>query len=261
MWSWLLQIPAGLIEIYPHMNQRTSGPVNAHLTPGPGIYFNMFLYIYIATEQGKTTPWGQMLMSTESPYHFAHLLQVLKQSLHIRGRQPLGTNVDVNRKPLSLCPFVASFKTISTHFFMFFHMYIAPVRGRQTHGVKILMSTERPYHSDHLLEDLKKSLWILILYIFLNNFIHEYSPGARADKPIGVKILMSTESPYHFDHLLQVLKKSLWSLFSCVYSPRAGADNALGSKFGSQQKGFITLTICCKFKKKNLFQLWFYAYF
>ena len=26
---------------------------------------------------------------------------------------PLGTNVDVNRKPLSLCPFVASFKTIS----------------------------------------------------------------------------------------------------------------------------------------------------
>ena len=26
---------------------------------------------------------------------------------------PLGTNVDVNRKPLSLCPFIASFKTIS----------------------------------------------------------------------------------------------------------------------------------------------------
>ena len=31
----------------------------------------------------------------------------------------------VNRKPLSLCPFVASFKTISTHFFfMFFHMWV-----------------------------------------------------------------------------------------------------------------------------------------
>ena len=26
---------------------------------------------------------------------------------------PFGTNVDVNRKPLSLCPFVANFKTIS----------------------------------------------------------------------------------------------------------------------------------------------------
>ena len=60
-------------------NQRTSGPVNAHLTAGPGIYSHALIYVYIG--QGQTTPWGQMLMSTESPYHFAHLLQVLKQSL------------------------------------------------------------------------------------------------------------------------------------------------------------------------------------
>ena len=26
-----------------NLNQRTSGPVNAHLTPGPGIYFNAFI--------------------------------------------------------------------------------------------------------------------------------------------------------------------------------------------------------------------------
>ena len=37
--------------------------------------------MYIAPGHEQTTPWGQMLMSTESPYHFAHLLQVLKQSL------------------------------------------------------------------------------------------------------------------------------------------------------------------------------------
>ena len=24
-------------------NQRTSGPVNVHMTPGPGIYFNAFI--------------------------------------------------------------------------------------------------------------------------------------------------------------------------------------------------------------------------
>ena len=36
-------------------NQRTSGPVNTHLTPGPGIYFNA-LYMYIAPVQGQTTP-------------------------------------------------------------------------------------------------------------------------------------------------------------------------------------------------------------
>ena len=60
--------------------QRTSGPVNAHLTPGPGIYFNAFIHVY---------------------------------SPRAGADNPLGTNVDVNRKPLSLCPFVASFKTIS----------------------------------------------------------------------------------------------------------------------------------------------------
>ena len=74
-----------------------------------------------------------------------------------RADNPLGTNVDVNRKPLSLCPLTASFKTISTRFFIFFHVYIAPGRDRQTPGVKILMSTERPYHFDHLLQVLKKS--------------------------------------------------------------------------------------------------------
>ena len=140
------------------------------------IHILMLLYMYIAPGQGQTTPWGQILMSTESPYHFAHLLQVLKQSLHI--------------------------------FFMFLPHVKSPRQGQTNPGVKILMSTERPYHFDHLLQVLKKSLWTLILYIFFN-------------------------------------------VFSRVYSPGAGADNALGSKFLSQQKGFITLTICCKFKRKN----------
>ena len=61
-------------------NQRTSGPVNAYLTPGPGIYFNAFIYVY---------------------------------NPRAGADNPLGTNVDVNRKPTSFCPFLASFKTIS----------------------------------------------------------------------------------------------------------------------------------------------------
>ena len=105
-------------------NQRTSGPVNAHLTPGPGIYFNALIHVY---------------------------------SSRAGADNPLGTNVDVNRKPLSLYPSVSSFKK-SLHFFMSFHMYIAPGRGRQTPGVKILMSTERPYHFDNLLQVLKEFL-------------------------------------------------------------------------------------------------------
>ena len=30
--------------------------------------------MYIAPGQGQTTPWGQICMSIEIPYHFAHLL-------------------------------------------------------------------------------------------------------------------------------------------------------------------------------------------
>ena len=60
--------------------QRTSGLVNAHLTPGPGIYFNAFIHVY---------------------------------SPRAGADNPLGTNVDVNSNSLSLCPFVASLKEIS----------------------------------------------------------------------------------------------------------------------------------------------------
>ena len=79
---------------------------------------------------------------------------------------------------------------------------------------------------------------------------------------------MPTESSYHFDHLLQVSKKSIWILilytffnvFPHVYSPGAGADNPLWTKFWCQQKGLVTLPICCKFQK-NIFEVWFYTYF
>ena len=82
--------------------------------------------MYIAPGQGHTTPWGQ---------HF-----------------------DVNRNSLSLFPFVASLKKIafkiSSSFCMivFFHMYIAPGRGRQTIGDKHFMTTERPLLFAHMLQ-------------------------------------------------------------------------------------------------------------
>ena len=42
--------------------------------------------------------------------------------------------------------------------------------------------------------------------------------------------------------------------FIHVYSPRAGADNPLGTKFLCQHEPLVTLVICCKFKK-NLFEV------
>ena len=85
----------------------------------------MILYMYIAPGQGQTTPRDKYLMSTESPYHFAHLLQVQKIALK------------------------SNFIYI---FFLFHHMYIAPGRGRQSIGDKILMTTERPFLFVHMLQ-------------------------------------------------------------------------------------------------------------
>ena len=62
------------------INQRTSGPVNAHLIAGPGISFNAFIHVY-------------------SPRTGAH--------------NSLVTNVDANGNPISLCPFVAGLKKIA----------------------------------------------------------------------------------------------------------------------------------------------------
>ena len=93
-------------------------------------------------------------------------------------------------------------------------------------------------------------------------------PRGRGRQPPGDKVLMSTEMSCHFIHLMQVLKKCLWSLILYnlfydlihVYSPGAGADSPQGTKFGCQQKGIITLPICYKFQR-NLFEVWFYTFF
>ena len=83
-----------------------------------------------------------------------------------QGRTTLcGQNPDVNRKALSLCPFVASFKQISLK----------------------------------------------------SDFIHNFS------------------------------------CFIHVYSPRAAADNPLGSEFLGKHIPHVTLVICCKFLPLNDF--------
>ena len=74
------------------------------------------------------------------------------------AENPLGTNVDGNRKPLSLCPCVAAFKKNALKsgfmyiFFMFHHIYIAPGRGRQSTGDTILMTIEGPFLFAHMLQ-------------------------------------------------------------------------------------------------------------
>ena len=68
-----------------------------------------------------------------------------------------GQNFDVNRKTLSLYPFVASVKDISlkSDFIPFFHIsihvYNPGAGGIQPQGDKILISTQTSCHFGHLL--------------------------------------------------------------------------------------------------------------
>ena len=66
-----------------------------------------------------------------------------------------------------------------------------------------------------------------------------YIAAGEGQTAAGDKILMSTETSCHFGHLLQVSKKKTLKFdfihffhdFIHVYSPGAGADNPLGTKF------------------------------
>ena len=94
-------------------------------------------------------------MSTESPFHFAHLLRFKKNCLAVQ----------------------------SYILFMFHHMYIAPGRGRQSIGDKILMTTERPFLFAHMLQVSKGSIRNMILYTFLMILYMYIAPGQGQKTP------------------------------------------------------------------------------
>ena len=117
------------------------------------IFYVIFSHVY-SPRLGQTNHWGQKFYN-KRPFLFAHMLQVSKWSLRNlilytflmilymyiapgQGQKtPWGQTFDVYRKPLSIQPFVASFKQISLNsdfmhiFLMFLYMYIA-LGQRQT---------------------------------------------------------------------------------------------------------------------------------
>ena len=118
----------------------------------------MILYMYIAPGQGQKTSWGQTFDVNRKPLSLRPFVASFKQIslnsdfihifyifLHVYSpgagadNHFYGQNSDVNRKALSLCPFVASFKKyifevyfFFTYFCLFLYMYIAPGQGRTT---------------------------------------------------------------------------------------------------------------------------------
>ena len=131
------------------------------------------------------------------------------------------------------------------------------------------MSTERPYHFDHLLQVLKRSLWSLILYIFFNfscMYIH-VAPGQEQTTPWWQSFDVN-RSPDHFDNLLQVSKWSLWILilytffFNILYmyiAPGQRQTNLWGQNFDVNRKLLPLRPFVASFK--TIFGFWFYTHF
>ena len=176
-------------QYYASLNQRTSGPVNAHLTPGPGINFNAFIHVY---------------------------------SPRAGADNRLVTNVDVNRKPLSLCPFVVSFKTISLK-----------------------------YDFKHILND--------FIHVYSPRAATDYPLGTKFW--CQQKFLITLPICCQFKkNLLEVWFFTIFYVFFLhVYSPRQGQTTHWGQKFCDNWKAF---SLCPYVAFQNdLFEIWFYIHF
>ena len=199
-------------------------------------------------------------MSTERPYHFDHLLQVLKHHFEVGfytyffnvfkhiyspspgAENPLVTKFWRQQKAQITLTICCKFQNdlfefwFYTQFLIILYMYIAPGQGQikpwgQNFDVNRKLLPLRPFVASFKNISLNSNLYTFLM------FFQMYRDRGR--QPFVNKILMSTERPCHFAHLLQVSKKYLWSLnlyiflpvFIHVYSPGTGADNPLGSEF------------------------------
>ena len=168
--------------------------------------------MYIAPGQGKTNPWGlnfdvnrKVLSFWPSAAGFKkdhfevwfYTCFLMCSCMYIALAQEQTThwwqNLDVNRKPRSLWPFFYKFQNnlfefwFYTHYLIILHTYIAPGQGQtnpwgQNFDVNRKLLTLWPF-----VASFKNISLILILYTFFNVFPHVYSPGAGTDNPLWTK--------------------------------------------------------------------------
>ena len=102
---------------------------------------------------------------------------------------PWEQTFDVNRKPLSLCAYVAGLKKICLEVrfyihFLFHHIY-SPGQGQTIHWGQTFDDNRKAFSLCSYVASFKMiSSKSDFIHIF-NDFIHVYSPGARAENPLG----------------------------------------------------------------------------
>ena len=132
--------------------------------------------------------------------------------------------------------------------FYFIHVYIAPGQEETTLVDNFFDGSRKVLSLWSLVACIKNSsgFWF---YAHIFTFLYMYIDLGQGQTTLRAKILMSTEWPHHFGHLLKVSKKSLQPLalytsfrdLIKVYSSRSGADNPQGTKFWCQQKPNMSL--------------------
>ena len=171
-----------------------------------------------------------------------------------------------NRKAISLCPYVASFKMISSksdfkHILSnFIHVYSLGTRAGNTLGTNFWYQ-QKALTTSTICWKFQTNLFEFWFYTHFLMFFHMHIAPGQGQTTLCGQNPKSTEKPCHFAHLLQVSKKYLWSLilfiffhvFIHVYSPGTEADNPFGLEFLYKHKPFVTLVICCKFLPLNDF--------
>ena len=91
---------------------------------------------------------------------------------------------------------------------MILYMYIAPRQGQTAPRVQSFDINRNVLSLHSLVASFKKMSLKSDFKQFFNALIHVYSPGAGDRQPPWDKVLMLTETSYHFGHLLLVSNHS-----------------------------------------------------
>ena len=176
--------------------------------------------MYIAPGQGLTTPWGQKfdvnrnllsLQSYVASFKKSPWSLILYSKFSLAGADsPQGTKFWCQQICLVTSFICYMFKknVFEVWFYTFFSWLntCSPRAGAKSSQGTKFWCQQKGLITFPICCKFQRNFFEVWFYKLFSWLIHVYSSGA------GDKILMSTERPYHFTHLLQVSKKSLWSL-------------------------------------------------
>ena len=184
----------------------------------------MILYIYITLGQGLKTPldtkfWCQQeqLVTSAICCKFQNnLFEVWFFSwfnICIKPRgcghtAPKGQRFDVNRNVLSLYSFVASLKIMSLSlilyiFYDLIHVYSPGAWADSPRGQSFDVNRNV---TSFICCKFQKSVFEVCFYTFFFMIYYLFIAPGQGQTALRGRIMMSSERPYHFTHLLQVAK-------------------------------------------------------